>query len=73
VSAPERVLVTGATGCLGRHLVGALLESGATVRALARGSSQTEHLERLGVEVHYGHIAQQHPRRDQRVYTQLLE
>jgi nucleoside-diphosphate-sugar epimerase len=51
-----RVLVTGATGCLGRHLVGELVESGAQVRALARASSDTAHLERLGVEVQRGSL-----------------
>ena len=56
MSAPHNVLVTGATGCLGRHLVEALVESGATVRALARASSDIAHLERLGVEVQRGSL-----------------
>jgi len=56
VSAPRHVLVTGATGCLGSHLVDALVERGVRVRALARESSRTEHLERLGVEVQRGSL-----------------
>lgn len=56
MSSPDRVLVTGATGCLGRHLVEALVESGAQTRAIARESSRTEHLDRLGVEVQRGSL-----------------
>jgi nucleoside-diphosphate-sugar epimerase len=56
VRSPERALVTGATGCLGRHLVDALVERGTSVRALARESSQTEHLESLGIEVKRGSL-----------------
>src|SRR5262245_21185704 len=46
-----KTLVTGATGCLGRHLVDDLLRDGISVRALVRGSSDVEHLEANGVEV----------------------
>jgi nucleoside-diphosphate-sugar epimerase len=56
VTGAGRVLVTGATGCLGRHLVEALVESGKSVRALARDSSSTEQLETLGVEVQRGSL-----------------
>jgi nucleoside-diphosphate-sugar epimerase len=45
------VLVTGATGLLGRHLVALLLANGVRVRALARPSSDTRALEQQGVEV----------------------
>jgi nucleoside-diphosphate-sugar epimerase len=46
-----RVVVTGATGFLGAHLVRALLARGHAVRALVRPSSKTAELEALGVEV----------------------
>jgi nucleoside-diphosphate-sugar epimerase len=44
-----RVLITGATGFVGSHLVAALAEAGAEIRALVRRSSQVAQLERLGV------------------------
>jgi nucleoside-diphosphate-sugar epimerase len=50
----ERALVTGATGCLGRHLVEALVERGTYVRALARESSRTDHLKDMGIEIQRG-------------------
>lgn len=46
-----RVLVTGATGFLGHHVVEALLARGHEVRALARESSRTEAIEALGASV----------------------
>jgi dihydroflavonol-4-reductase len=45
-----RVLVTGATGFLGRHVVRALLARGDDVRVTVRPSSRTEPLEGLDVE-----------------------
>jgi 2-alkyl-3-oxoalkanoate reductase len=56
MSTSKRVLVTGATGCLGRHLVDDLSRDGVRIRALVRGSSQTEHLEQHGVEVVRGSL-----------------
>lgn len=44
------ILVTGATGFLGRQLVGLLRERGDSVRALGRDESALERLTRLGVE-----------------------
>jgi nucleoside-diphosphate-sugar epimerase len=49
-------LVTGGTGCLGRHLVESLVASGHPVRALVRPSSDTRHLRELGVDVHTGSL-----------------
>lgn len=47
------ILITGATGFLGHHLVPGLLEAGHQIRALVRPSSDTTFLEPLGVELHY--------------------
>jgi nucleoside-diphosphate-sugar epimerase len=48
-----KVLVTGATGLLGRHLVDVLIAEGVTVRAFARPSSDVQRLQQLstGVEI----------------------
>lgn len=51
-----RVLLTGATGFLGEHLVRACLERGWFVRAFARATSKTEKLEARGVEVVRGSL-----------------
>jgi dihydroflavonol-4-reductase len=48
-AAARRVLVTGATGFLGEHVVGALVRGGFAVRAAARSRSPV--LEELGAEV----------------------
>ena len=50
-SAAMRVLVTGATGFIGTHLVGHLLGRGDTVRALVRESHDAGYLESCGVEI----------------------
>jgi NADH dehydrogenase len=57
--ARERVLVDGANGYLGTHLVAHLLEHGYQVRCLVRKScaqNETELLERLGAEVFRGDL-----------------
>lgn len=46
-----RVVVTGATGFLGAHLVEELTRAGHVVVGLARATSRTEAIERQGVEV----------------------
>ncbi|MEV7186835.1 AMP-binding protein [Kitasatospora sp. NPDC093102] len=48
VREPARVLLTGATGYLGRHLLAAFLRRGAEVTCLVRAADDAEALERLG-------------------------
>jgi nucleoside-diphosphate-sugar epimerase len=50
----DRVLVTGATGFLGRSLVDRLLRAGVPVRALVRSQAKASQLRRQGVEVVVG-------------------
>lgn len=50
------ILLTGASGFLGRHLAGYFVQQGRRVRALVRESSETEGLEALGVELVVGDI-----------------
>ena len=53
---PKTVLVTGATGFLGRHLVRSLIEKGFRVHILARKSSDLSSLPVDRIKVHYGDI-----------------
>jgi len=53
-----RVLVTGATGFIGRHLVGELLRAGHVVRALVRNLDDAYLLEAQGVELVEGNIGE---------------
>jgi dihydroflavonol-4-reductase len=55
--APERVLVTGATGFLGHSLVAHLAAQGRPVRALVRPASAVGHLQALGAELAPGDLA----------------
>lgn len=55
-SPPERVLVVGATGALGRPTVKLLRERGVTVRALNRHPEQAADLAALGAEVVAGDL-----------------
>ena len=52
----SRVLVTGATGFIGGHLVSSLAAEGQEVRCLVRRTSVTAHLQRLGVELTAGDV-----------------
>lgn len=52
----ERVLVTGATGFIGRVTVSKLLASGRAVRVFARASSNLSCFEKLPIEVHIGDL-----------------
>lgn len=52
----SRVLVTGATGLLGSHLVERLIARGHWVRALVRPSGRPDFLDALGVEVLRGDL-----------------
>ena len=51
-----KVFVTGGTGFAGSHLVKRLVKEGHDVKALARTSSNTENLEKLGVDIIRGDI-----------------
>ncbi|MEA3397860.1 MAG: SDR family oxidoreductase [Chloroflexota bacterium] len=51
-----RVLVTGATGCVGANIVEALLEQGHTVRALQRSTSRLDALAGLAPEMVVGDV-----------------
>jgi nucleoside-diphosphate-sugar epimerase len=55
--ARRTVLVTGATGFVGGHLVGRLLDEGAHVTALVRDRSRAEGLARRGVRLVEGDLA----------------
>lgn len=48
--ASQTVFVTGATGFIGTHLVGQLLNQGHEVRCLVRPNSAAKHLPRSGIE-----------------------
>ena len=52
----QRILVTGATGFVGQHLVRALCEKGAAVRALVRAGGATQTIQAWGAELVTGDI-----------------
>ena len=51
-----KALVTGATGLVGSHIAERLLAQGHQVRALARKTSNLDHLRATGVEVVFGDV-----------------
>jgi nucleoside-diphosphate-sugar epimerase len=54
---PLRVLITGATGFVGGHLAEAFVARGWQVATVARPTSDSTFLEKLGVAVHRGDLA----------------
>lgn len=64
ISKKEKIFVTGGTGYLGREVVKQLVEAGYHVKALARISSHTDTLEKLGVELIYGDVREVEVMRD---------
>jgi nucleoside-diphosphate-sugar epimerase len=56
-----KVLVTGGTGFVGRHLVRALIEKGALVKMLVRKTSSLEEFKNIGVEFIQGDITDRGP------------
>ena len=54
----DLILITGATGFLGRNICDYLSGQGYTLRALARSTSDTSYLEALGVDVVIGDVLQ---------------
>jgi len=56
LSPDSLILVTGATGLVGRHVVGRALSEGLRVRALVRDRAQAESLRARGVEVVEGEM-----------------
>ena len=54
---PDTVLVTGATGFVGNHLIARLIKDGYTVRCLVRDKEKAEELkQRYSVELVYGDV-----------------
>jgi nucleoside-diphosphate-sugar epimerase len=54
---PQRVLITGATGFIGSHVAEGFIDRGWSAAAIARPSSDTSLLERIGVTIHRGELS----------------
>jgi nucleoside-diphosphate-sugar epimerase len=61
------VFLTGATGFIGRHVADALLDRGCEVRCLVRASGRARHLDRDGLRIVAGSLADVDGWRDQLV------
>lgn len=66
ISERKRILVTGASGLVGRPLVAQLLQLGWQVRGLTRSPNKARELEKIGCEVVIGDI------RDAQVIAQAV-
>jgi len=55
-----KILITGATGFIGRHLVQALIQEGRDVRCLVRGTSTKGNFKNLDLELIYGDLLDKH-------------
>jgi hypothetical protein len=53
---PMKILVTGATGFTGDHLVRRLLQVGHAVRSLTRGNVSTNRLKQIGADLRQGDL-----------------
>lgn len=53
---PDRYFITGATGFVGGHVAEACVARGCVVSTIARATSDTSLLERLGVAIHRGDL-----------------
>jgi nucleoside-diphosphate-sugar epimerase len=56
MNTPDRILLTGATGFIGSHVLEKLGAAGFQVVALARPESNLSHVRSLQAEVHYGDV-----------------
>ena len=56
INSNDVILITGGTGFTGAHLVKALCETGATIRVIARASSNRGELEDLPIEWYTGDV-----------------
>src|SRR4030042_1422369 len=54
--APQPVLVTGASGFIGRHLVQRMIERGCRVSCLVRATSRVDQLRSAGVQLITGDV-----------------